>query len=192
MKPTGPRVLVAGIGNVFKGDDAFGVEVIRYLRANYHIPQETLVADFGIRGYDLAFALGDGYEAAILIDAAPRQTSPGSLCLLQLDANNLAEIPPGATSDGHSLDPLSVLRLVRALGETAAPNVIYLLGCEPAVVDREDGAMALSPPVAAAVPKAAEMICSHLEKQFGIHLDPPPQLTRPERGHILIRRRTIK
>lgn len=72
------RILVAGIGNIFLGDDAFGVEVIRELMLR-PVPEEVCVKDFGIRGYDLAYAIMDGYEATILVDAAPRGQPGDSL-----------------------------------------------------------------------------------------------------------------
>ena len=169
MKKGSHRVLVAGIGNIFMGDDAFGVEVIRELLGRYEIPDELRVEDFGIRGYDLAYAIGDGYEAVILVDASPREEAPGTLYLLELDMNHL-EDTGDVNVDAHSLDPVSVLRMVRALGTSGPVGDIYLVGCEPSVLDGGEGVMELSPPVAAAVPGAVEMVRSHLEKNFEIKL----------------------
>ena len=77
-----PRILVAGIGNIFLGDDAFGVEVVRRLSAR-EWPANVRVTDFGIRGYDLAYALLDGYDTTILIDACPRGELAGTLYVIE-------------------------------------------------------------------------------------------------------------
>ena len=87
-----PRILVAGIGNIFMGDDAFGVEVARRL-SQRTLPAGVRVSDFGIRGFDLAYALQDGYETTILIDACPRGEEPGTLFVVEPD---LAEISASA------------------------------------------------------------------------------------------------
>src|SRR5947209_6163179 len=82
---TQPRLLVAGVGNIFLGDDAFGVEVVQRLLRRPQ-PDGVRVVDFGIRGLDLSYALLDGYEAVILVDAAPRGAPAGTLHVLELDA----------------------------------------------------------------------------------------------------------
>jgi hydrogenase maturation protease len=150
----GDRILVAGIGNIFLGDDAFGVEVVRELISS-GLPEAVNVVDFGIRGYDLAYAIMDGYAATILVDATARGNPPGTLYLIEPDQAELsklgAEVP-----DGHSLGPIQVLRLVQSLGGEIAR--LYLVGCEPAVLETEDGQIALSDPVEAAVPQAVDMI----------------------------------
>ena len=153
MTGTG-RILVAGIGNIFLGDDAFGVEAVQEL-AKCTLPAEVTVTDFGIRGYDLAYAIMDEYEATILVDATVRGNAPGTVYLIELDQAELAE--PGAeVPDGHSLDPVQVLRLVRMLGGQI--NRLYLVGCEPTVLESEDGNLGLSDPVRSAIPQAVQMI----------------------------------
>lgn len=169
MSASPDRILVAGIGNIFHGDDAFGVEVIRHLLAHYAVPARVRVEDFGIRGYDLAYAIGDGHEAVILVDAAQRGETPGTLSLLELD---LAQVDRATELDAHSLDPVAVLKLVRALGASDDIGKLYLVGCEPAVLECEDGSMKLSQAVAAAVPGAVEMIRKHLARHFSISLEP--------------------
>jgi hydrogenase maturation protease len=150
---TGPRVLVAGIGNIFEGDDAFGVEVIRQLSAQQW-PAGVKVADFGIRGYDLAYALLHDYDPIILVDAAPRGGEPGSVYLIELDiAQTLAA---GRMPDAHSMNPSNVLALATSMGNVRGR--ILLVGCEPAALGGEDGHMGLSGPVAAAIPPAAELV----------------------------------
>jgi hydrogenase maturation protease len=148
------RILVAGIGNIFLGDDAFGVEVVRELISS-GLPEAVQVVDFGIRGYDLAYAIMDGYAATILVDAAARGNPPGTLYLIEPDQAELSKLE-AEVLDGHSLGPVQVLRLVRSLGGEIAR--LYLVGCEPAILETEDGQIGLSEPVQAAVPDAVEMI----------------------------------
>jgi hydrogenase maturation protease len=148
------RILVAGIGNIFLGDDAFGVEVVRELTRS-ELPEGVNVVDFGIRGYDLAYAIMDGYAATILVDTTARGNPPGTLYLIELDQGELAKLE-GEVPDGHSLGPVQVLGLVRSLGGEI-PG-LYLVGCEPAVLETEDGQIGLSEPVQAAVSQAVDMI----------------------------------
>lgn len=150
---SGPkRVLVAGVGNVFLGDDGFGVEVVAQL-AGSRLPNEVEVADFGIRGFDLAYALMDGYEAVVLVDAVPKGQAPGTVYVIEPDTEQLDEL---GAPDGHSLDPVSVLRLVKQLGGRA-PRC-YLIGCEPASLGPEEGAMGLSPAVEGSVGEAVAVV----------------------------------
>lgn len=154
------RILIAGIGNIFLGDDAFGVEVAAEL-SRRSLPPEALVVDFGIRSYDLAFALGDGYEAAILVDAAPRGEAPGTVSLIEPDLAHLARLESAAV-DAHVMNPASVLRLAESLG--GRPRRLYLVACEPADLGPEDGRLGLSDAARAAVPKAVLMIESLIAK----------------------------
>jgi hydrogenase maturation protease len=152
MREREQRILVAGIGNIFMGDDAFGVEVVREL-ARRELPKGVAAEDFGIRSYDLAYALTAGYEAVILVDATPRGEAPGTTFLIELDADEApgfqAHLP-----DGHSLDAVGALQLARSLGRLSAK--LYLVGCEPAVLEVEQ--IGLSPAVQAAVPQASGLI----------------------------------
>ncbi len=169
VEPAGPgpvraSVLVAGIGNIFLGDDAFGVETAqRFERAG--APQGARVVDFGIRGYDLAYALTSGYDAAILVDAAPRGGEPGTLYLIEPDladldgAENQAALP---VADAHAMDPLSVIRMARNIGEL--PARILVLGCEPADLGGDEGRLGLSAAVEGAVDLAVERLRSLLEE----------------------------
>jgi hydrogenase maturation protease len=153
------RILIAGIGNIFLGDDAFGVETVREL-ARRPLPEGVRVTDFGIRSYDLAYALTDGYDVAILVDAAPRGGQPGTLYLIEPDI--ATEARENELPDGHSLNPVRVLRLAESLG--GRPPLLYVVGCEPLDLGSEEGRMGLSDPVQAAVPGAVEMIESLLGK----------------------------
>jgi hydrogenase maturation protease len=146
------RVLVAGIGNVFLGDDGFGVAVAQQLRGR-QLPAGIEVGDFGIRGMDLAYALGRGYHAAILVDAVSRGRSPGTLHVIEPDESEGAAIP-----DSHHMDPLVVLGLARRLGQV--PAHVLIVGCEPTAIggDWEPASvMTLSAPAAAAVERAADL-----------------------------------
>lgn len=156
-----PRILIAGIGNIFLGDDAFGVEVVRRLGAR-PLGDAVRVVDFGIRGLDLVYALLDGYETVILVDAAPRGEQPGTLYVLKPESPGA---PPAPTSldpnalqiDMHGLDPGKVLRLVQALGGQV--ERIFLVGCEPAEVGSDkEMSMELSKPVQMAVQEAVPLI----------------------------------
>jgi hydrogenase maturation protease len=144
------RVLVAGIGNVFLGDDGFGVEVARAMLARER--QDGVdVVDYGIRGMDLAYALGR-YDAAILVDVAPRGTAPGTVAVV--DPSELQFAP---VVDTHGMDPVKVLGLARTLG--AMPRRLLLVVCEPERIgDPEDVTVGLSAVVDKAVPQAVTVI----------------------------------
>jgi hydrogenase maturation protease len=148
-----PRVLVAGVGNIFLGDDAFGVEVAqRLLRRG--LSDEVRVVDFGIRGLDLTYALLDGYESVVLVDAAPRGGSPGTLYILELPRD---ESPGDAAAvGGHDLGPAKVLRLAAAMGGQVGR--LFLVGCEPAAAGADEMAMGLSEAVRAAVEEAVPLV----------------------------------
>jgi hydrogenase maturation protease len=150
------RVLIAGIGNIFLGDDAFGVEVVRAL-ASRPYSGGICIKDFGIRGFDLAYALLDPWDAVILVDAAPRGEMPGTLYTLELDLQN-SETPGSheMALDPHGMDPVKVLRLAQSLGRITAR--VYLVGCEPADFGGEEGRMSLSEPVQSAVQEAVHVV----------------------------------
>ncbi len=156
------RILVAGIGNIFLGDDAFGVEVVRRLNG---LPDSVRVGDFGIRGFDLAYAIMDGYETTILVDATPRGGTPGTLYVIEPDAHELQSINAGPDSfEAHGLNPLKVLALVRAMGGEF--NRVLVVGCEPESLgdEEEGGRMGLSAAVEAAIPEVVKMIESLVAK----------------------------
>lgn len=153
---TDPRILVAGIGNIFLGDDAFGVEVAQRL-LHRRLPLGVHVEDFGIRSYDLAYAMLEEYDATILIDATARGGAPGTLYLIEPDMDELDQVE-GQLVDGHSMNPVAALQLVKAFG--GRPRRLFLVGCEPATLVCENGDVGLSRPVQAAVAGAIEMIAS--------------------------------
>jgi hydrogenase maturation protease len=149
------RVLVAGVGNVFLGDDGFGVEVARRL-AGRELPEGVEVADFGIRGMDLAYALQDDYNVVIFVDALPRGEEPGTVYLIEPEIEEDGEV----SLDTHGMDPLKVIKLSRALGAKRTRTLV--VGCEPQVVvsgeDYDDMLMELSEPVRAAVEEAVKLV----------------------------------
>ncbi len=150
------ELLIAGIGNVFLGDDGFGVEVARRL-ASQPLPTGVRVADFGTRGIHLAFELLDRPSATtILVDATPRGGEPGTVYLIEPDLGELADLAgPGAggLADAHAMTPDAVFSLLRTLGGT--PGRVLIVGCEPLRCDEE---MGLSPPVELAVGEAAKLV----------------------------------
>jgi hydrogenase maturation protease len=155
-------ILVAGIGNIFNGDDAFGVEVARRLMGRA-LPQGVKVVDFGIRGIDLTYALLDGYDAAILVDAAARGEAPGTVTIVEPTASSVSGLEPGdLIVSAHGLDPAKVLQMVSALG--GGCRRLVLVACEPADLGGEDGAMGLSAVVEAAIEPALETVESLIDQ----------------------------
>ncbi len=157
------KVLAAGIGNIFLGDDGFGVEVANRL-AGVEVPEGVLVADYGIRGVHLAYELLDGYDALVLIDAVPMGEPPGTLAVIEPERE-----PAGAAGDGeagdepepamdaHSMNPTVVLGMLGALGGQV--DRVLVVGCQPSVIEEGIG---LSAPVAAAVDRAVEVVLEAL------------------------------
>jgi hydrogenase maturation protease len=155
------RVLIAGIGNIFLGDDGFGVEVVGRLSGR-RLPEGVEVVDFGIRGMDLAYALHEDYDLVVFVDATPRGGEPGTVYLIEPE---IEEDEP-VSLDTHGMDPVKVIRLARALG--ARPARTLVIGCEPQVIPGRRGGpqthpyddmlMELSEPVRAAVEEAAKLV----------------------------------
>jgi len=160
----GKRVLVAGIGNIFLGDDGFGVEVVRRL-ASRPLPEGVEVKDFGIRGMDLAYALQDDYGLVVLVDATPRGGEPGTVYLIEPEIEDDGE----ATLDTHGMDPVKVIKLSRALG--ALPVRTLVVGCEPQMVpdgeDYDEMLMELSEPGRAAVDESVKLVGSLVKRSGG-------------------------
>jgi hydrogenase maturation protease len=150
-----PKILVAGIGNIFLGDDGFGVEVASRLAARSHA-EGVRVIDFGIRGLDLAYALMDGPEVTILIDACPRGAAPGTLYLVEPDLSSFDSSSNSRIAvDAHAMNPLAVLGMAKSMGAPA--KRILLIGCEPATLGPDEGQMGLSEVVQAAVEPAVTL-----------------------------------
>ena len=151
------RMLVAGVGNIFLGDDGFGVEVARRL-ATEDLPDWVRVADYGISGMHLAYDLANGYETTILVDATARGDEPGTIYVIELDQSatpGAAAASPGGSQlfDGHAMQPDVVFGVLDMLGADAGK--VLLVGCEPASVDYGIG---LSPVVTPAVGEAVRVV----------------------------------
>jgi hydrogenase maturation protease len=160
-----PRILIAGVGNIFHGDDGFGVEVVRRLQDTY-LPDGVRAVDFGIRAFDLACAILDGYDAVVLVDATCRGGKPGTLYVVELKPDPVSDEPGPIPTNPHGLNPTSTLRWVQAMGGRLPPMV--LVGCEPAVLgSQEDVLMALSEAVQACVARALATIHSLVRELRG-------------------------
>ena len=147
-------ILVAGIGNIFLGDDGFGSEVARRISERAAMPNARVI-DFGIRGVDLLYALVDGYEATIIIDALSRGGEPGTLYVIEPDVMDLND--DSAAVEPHAMDPMQILRLARSMG--APLRNVRIVGCEPATFGPPDeGQMGLSACVSAAVERAVDVV----------------------------------
>jgi hydrogenase maturation protease len=152
-------ILIAGVGNIFFGDDGFGSEVARRLVARMNTPQVRIV-DFGIRGLDLAYALLDSYEAIIIVDATAQGGNPGTIYVIEPDTKGFNEA--AAAVEAHSMDPARVLALAASMG--AELKNVRIVGCEPETFGPDgEGQMALSPAVAAAVDEAVLVIDGLIE-----------------------------
>lgn len=159
--PAGNRILVAGIGNVFFGDDGFGVEVATRLLSET-LPECVRIADYGIRGLHLAYELLDGnYKTTILVDAMPRGGKPGTVYLMEPDMSAEA-LPDAVSPDAHQMTPRAIFQWLESLG--GVPGRVLVVGCEPASAEEE---MGLSPPVALAVDEAVRLILDLVREETG-------------------------
>jgi hydrogenase maturation protease len=151
------KILVAGIGNIFQGDDAFGCEVVKIL-ASRALPDHVVLFDYGIRSLDLTYALLDNPDLVILIDATRQGCAPGTLYTIEpeLDDRGADGMMQNEALETHGMDLVQVLYAARAMG--AKPGRILLVGCEPGDLGGEEGWMGLSPWVAAALSGAADMV----------------------------------
>ena len=147
------QVLVAGVGNIFLGDDGFGVEVAKRL-ATADLPGWVQVADYGISGMHLAYDLAGGYETAILIDTAQRGERPGTLTVIEAGRpEETGAVAESRLFDAHGMQPDVVLGVLDMLGARSAR--VLVVGCEPASLDY---GMELSEPVANAVGEAVQVV----------------------------------
>lgn len=165
------RVLVAGVGNIFFGDDGFGVEVARRLAAR-DLPEGVHVRDFGIRGVHLAYELLNGYDTFILVDLSPQGDPPGTVYVIEPELDDheydtafQEAIREGESAliDAHGMQPAAIFAMVKALGGRVERALI--VGCEPAEVEEGIG---LSEPVEAAVDEAVRVVLSLLEEEAAL------------------------
>jgi hydrogenase maturation protease len=145
------RTLVAGVGNVFLRDDAFGVEVIRLL-ADHPRPPGVQIRDYGIRGVHLVYELLDGYDLFVLVDAAARGEEPGTVTVLEVDLPDPESLPQ-PVMDAHDLTPDAIFALLASLG--GRPGRCLVVACEPADVST---GMGLSEPVRHALPHGVRAV----------------------------------
>ena len=148
--------LVAGVGNIFQRDDAFGVEVIRLL-ADRPRPTGVRVADFGIRGVHLVYELLDGCDLFVLVDAAQRGCAPGTVTVLEVEPTDMAS--PSGVLDAHGLVPDQVFAMLNSMG--SRPGRSLVVACEPADVS---AGMGLSDQVREALPHAVRVVEEILEQ----------------------------
>lgn len=157
-----PSILIACIGNIFLGDDGFGCEAAKVLQTR-KLPENVKLFDYGIRGYDLAYALLDGYDVTIFVDAVPNRTSPGTVYVIEPDLSEFENMQAEVSMlDAHTMNPMHVLRMAYSMG--AKFNRLLLVGCEPETLGGDEGLMGLSEPVQAAVEKAAAIVESLITK----------------------------
>jgi hydrogenase maturation protease len=157
---TGPRILVVGVGNIFLGDDGFGVEVARRL-SGMDLPEDVKVVDYGIRGMHLAYDLVDAdHELTIMVDATAQGDKPGTVYVIELDLPAAEDTGgPAPLLDAHGMQPDVVMGLIAVLG--GEPGRVLLVGCEPAVLDHQ---MNLSPAVEQAVDTAVRVVVDLIDK----------------------------
>ena len=144
------RILVAGIGNIFLGDDGFGPEVMRHVINRVNGSNDVRATDYGIGGMHLAYDLLEDWDALVLVDAIPNRGSPGTVHVFEADHGS-PDTPAGV--DAHGMDPATVFASLRALGGDAPRTIV--VGCEVADITHR---MGLSEPVEAAVPEAARAV----------------------------------
>jgi hydrogenase maturation protease len=158
---SGARVLVAGIGNVFLGDDGFGVAVAQELLRRDDLGVGVTLREYGIRGFDLAYEMLSGYDAVVLVDAMPQGEPAGTISILEADVDAAGQPSPLADAagavQGHAMTPDAVIALVRAMG--GRPPRTLVVGCQPeSFGDVAVGRMGLSDSVGAAIPAAVKVV----------------------------------
>ncbi len=168
-QPTGKpgnerRVLVAGVGNVLRGDDGFGIVVVQQLSQRPDLPPTVNVVEVGIGGISLVQELLDGYDVLVIVDAVDRGGAPGTIYLLEPEVPDLAQWPfeqrQDFLADMHMTTPSRALILAKALG--VLPPSVYMLGCQPTTCD--DLILGLSAPVQAAVALSVERLINEIRQ----------------------------
>ena len=158
------KILIAGVGNVLRGDDGFGVAVAQSLASGNNFSGEVDIFEAGIAGIAFVQELMNGYDALIIADAVERNAAPGTIFVFEPEISG-SDDPTSAEfhrslADAHYTEPSKVLVLARALN--VLPKKVFVVGCQPAGYD-ELGAE-LSPAVVRAVPIAIERIESLIKE----------------------------
>jgi hydrogenase maturation protease len=152
--PSTRRVLVAGLGNVLRGDDGFGPAVIQQLEAEGNLPPGVHTLELGIGGVGLVHELMNGYDALVLVDAMDQEGAPGTLYIRTVTVPEVATISDRQRyelgSDMHQTVPTPALLMARAVG--ALPPLVHIVGCQPA--ETEEFSLELSQVVQQTVPAA--------------------------------------
>lgn len=160
----GRYVLVAGVGNLLRGDDAFGIKVVQHLARRPDLPGTVTVIEVGIGGISLVHELLDDYDALLIVDAVDRGGEPGTIYLLEPEVPDLRQWPfeqrQDFLADMHMTTPARALILAKALG--VLPPTVYLLGCQPTTCD--DLVIGLSAPVEGAVAASVERLVSEIQR----------------------------
>ncbi|MEY9949110.1 hydrogenase maturation protease [Kitasatospora sp. GAS1066B] len=174
------QILVAGVGNIFLGDDGFGVETVRRL-SEQPLSAQVEVVDFGVRGVHLAYQLLDGYRLLVLVDATARGGRPGTVYLIEASDGPVEQVEPvgAAVLDGHRMGPDAVLALLGTLSAGTGgspPERVVVVGCEPQCLEEGIG---LSAPVAAAVDEAVAVIRRLLDETERPAVEPVERKAAP-------------
>ncbi len=156
------RIFIVGVGNIFLGDDGFGVEVATRMRRRA-IADGVRVEDFGIRGVHLAYELLEGnYDLVILVDTLDLKSEPGTITVFEPELDGDGDVLP----DAHDLDPATVMGLLQGLGGSVGRMLV--VGCQPATLQEQ---MGLSGPVEAAIDEAIrtveELVQQHMSTYVG-------------------------
>src|SRR5712691_1920771 len=164
----GRHVLVAGVGNVLRGDDGFGIAVVQQLAQRSDLPPTVKVVEVGIGGISLVQELLDGYDVLLIVDAVDRGGAPGTIYLLEPEVPDLAQWPfeqrQDFLADMHMTTPARALILAKALG--VLPPSVYMLGCQPTTCG--ELVIGLSHPVERAVELSVERLIGELRQLTGV------------------------
>lgn len=165
-----PQILVAGIGNAWQRDDAFGGEVVKALLET-DLPAGVTVLDFGTGGLDLAYELMRGYNAMVLVDVSRQGGDPGTLYVMDPDPAEIKPIGDGDVVNPHGMDPQTVLRFVKTVG--GWPGRVVIVACEPALV--EEHGLGMSPEVAGAVERGVKLVLETVQELHAEAQAQPPE-----------------
>jgi hydrogenase maturation protease len=171
--PPIPQILVAGIGNAWMRDDAFGGEVVKKL-LELDLPEGVTVVDFGTGGLDLAYEVMRGYNALVLVDVSRQGGEAGTLYVMDPDPDDIKPIGDGEVVNPHGMDPHTVLRFVKTVG--AWPGRVVIVACEPALV--EEMGLGMSPEVEAAVDRGTTLVIDTVAE---LHAEAEAAANEPEK-----------